>query len=175
MFPSNVFAEGITILNNTIFVLTWQNKKGYVYDLNFKKLNEWTYQTEGWGITHNDRQLIMSDGSEKLYFINPRSFKNVKTLTVTADGNPVKRLNELEYINGYIYANIWYSRDIAVIDPKTGFVVRFLDCNDFPVENHPEAVLNGIAYNNATGDFFLTGKLWSKIFKVRYDAIGSDP
>jgi len=173
-FPSNVFAEGLTILNNSIYVLTWLNKKGYVYDLNLKKLNEWTYKTEGWGITHNDRYLILSDGSSTLYFINPRSFKVVKTLSVkTGEGTDVRNLNELEYINGHIYANIWYSRDIAIIDPKTGVVVQFLDCNALPTPNHSDAVLNGIAYNNGTGDFYLTGKLWPKIYKVRYDAIGA--
>jgi len=170
-FPNDVFAEGITILNNSIYVLTWQNRKGYVYDLDFKKQNEWTYKTEGWGITNNDRNLIMSDGSSTLYFINPRSFKVVKTLNVQSDGKPVRHLNELEYINGFIYANIWYSRDIAIINPQTGAVVRFLDCNSLPIPNSFDAVLNGIAFNNNSNDFYLTGKLWSKIYKVHYDPV----
>jgi len=142
--------------------------------LNFNKVTEWTYQTEGWGITHNTKNLIMSDGTNSLYFIDPKTFKIVRTLKVkTSEGNPVRYLNELEYINSHIYANLWYSRDIAVINPKTGIVIQFLDCSTLPQIDNYDAVLNGIAYNNETGEFYLTGKLWNKLYKVKLEEIAS--
>jgi len=104
-------------------------------------------------------------------FLSPTTFKIIRTLKVkTSDGESVRWLNELEWINGYVYANVWYQKNIAVIHPKTGIVVQWLDCSSF-ANNLGDSVLNGIAYNNETGDFYLTGKLWPKIYKVRYEPI----
>jgi len=171
-FEPQIFAEGITIFQDKIYVLTWLNKIGYVFDLNFQQLATWSYNTQGWGLTHSKKHLIMSDGSNKLRWISPIDFKVVRTLEVlTPQREKVNNLNELEWINGHIYANIWYQREIAVINPKTGIVVQWLDCQSLPEPNDGDRVLNGIAYNNETGDLYLTGKLWPKIYKVLYQTV----
>ena len=170
--PGQYFGEGITVLNDKIYHLTWQNKVGFVYDARtYKQLREFKYDTEGWGITHDNKNLIMSDGSEKLYFLDTTSLKPVKTIIVMDGGTRVKKLNELEYINGYIYANVYETNWILKIDPASGKVVGRLDFS--PIGNeirsmYPNTdVLNGIAYDPKSKALLLTGKLWPKSYLVR--------
>jgi glutaminyl-peptide cyclotransferase len=173
-----LFGEGITILNNKIYQLTWEDKKVFVYDLDFNKLQELSWNDEGWGITNNDTLLIVSTGSSNLYYVDPATFKIVKTLPVTSSYGPVDRLNELEYINGYVYANVFGESYIYKIDLATGHVVGKMDCSvllpnyarenmNQPKYTSGEAVLNGIAYDSAAQRMFITGKLWPKLFEVK--------
>ena len=162
------FGEGITVFGDKIIQLTWLNKKGFVYDSNsFELLHEFTYSTEGWGITHDDSRLIMSDGTSTLYFLDPETFQTIGQIEVIDEG-PVARLNELEYINDKIYANIWKEEKIAVINPETGKVTAWIDLTGIDdSENHnTEEVLNGIAYNRNTDRLFVTGKMWSKLYEI---------
>ena len=170
--PGQYFGEGITVLNDKIYQLTWQNKVGFVYDAKtYQQLREFRYDTEGWGITHDNTNLIMSDGSEKLYFLDTVNLKPVKTITVMDGGTRVKKLNELEYINGYIYANVYETTWILKIDPATGKVAGRIDFS--PIGNeirsmYPNAdVLNGIAYDPKSKALLLTGKLWPKSYLIR--------
>ncbi len=166
------FGEGITILNNRIYQLTWQNKKGFIYDAEtFKKTGEFNYPTEGWGITNDGQYLIMSDGTSNLFYMTPDSVKLVKTLSVTDNYGPVPNLNELEYIEGFIYANQWQTPYILKIDPATGSVVGRLDFKKIQQEleaSNPEMdFLNGIAYDSASKKIYVTGKRWPALFEIR--------
>jgi glutaminyl-peptide cyclotransferase len=166
------FAEGITIFQNKIYQLTWQSKKGFIYDAKtFKKLSEFTYNTEGWGLTHDSTQLIMSDGSSNLYFMEPGTFRNTKILGVVDNNGPVSNLNELEYIDGYIYANQWQTNYILKIDPNSGRVVGKLNLdslvNEVDAKLPGHDYLNGIAYNPASKTVFITGKRWPSIYEIR--------
>lgn len=170
------FGEGNTILNGKIYLLTWQNKKGFVYDLNtFKKLREFSYVTEGWGITNDGHNLIMSDGSSNLFFLNPDTLNLVRTLTVTDNYGPVPNLNELEYINGFIYANQWQTPYILKIKPEDGKVVGRLDFKNLekdleaknPGFNFSDYVLNGIAWDSTAGKMYVTGKKWPTLYEIR--------
>ncbi len=169
---SEYFGEGITILNNKIYQLTWENKKGFIYDLNsFEKLSEFSYNTQGWGITHNNTHLIMSDGSSKLYLLDTLTLKPTKTINVTYDGQPVNALNELEFINGYIYANIWQTNLIAKIDVSTGITHGFLDLSKIAQQakliNPGADVLNGLAWHAGTQSLLVTGKYWPFIYVLK--------
>lgn len=165
------FAEGMTMFRGKVFQLTWKAGKGFIYDpATFEKTGEFAYTGEGWGLTHDDNSLIMSDGSSTLRFINPDNFTVEQTIKVTANGQPVERLNELEYVEGEIFANIWETDKIARIDPHSGKVVSSIDLTGLLPESDrtPETdVLNGIAYDAATERLFLTGKLWPKVFEVK--------
>ncbi len=166
------FGEGITILNNKVYQLTWENKKGFVYDLaTFEKLKEFEYKTEGWGLTHDNHQLILSDGTASIYFLDTTSFAVKKKIEVSYQGQPVKALNELEYIEGYLYANIWRTNWIAKIDPATGEVAGFLDLSKLTQQTqllNPEAdVLNGIAWHEGTKSMLVTGKNWPYIYVLK--------
>lgn len=167
---SKYFGEGITIYEDKIIQLTWQSNVGFVYDKsNFELLQEFSYPTEGWGITHDGEQLIMSDGSHRLYFLNPVTFERVGSINVTENSTPVSLLNELEYINGEIYANIWYNDSIIKIDPETGNVTGRIDLSGLlnPEDyNHTVNVLNGIAYDAENKRLFVTGKQWPKLFEI---------
>jgi len=168
------FGEGITVLNNKIYQLTWQEKIGFIYDARtYKKIGDWKYTTQGWGITHNDSHLIMSDGSDKLYFLDTVSLKPVKTIRVLDYKAPVKELNELEYVDGYIFANVWGTDTIIKIDPNSGMVVGKLNLSALTRQAKsasPAAdVLNGIAYDKNSKSFLVTGKLWTKTFLIRID------
>jgi glutaminyl-peptide cyclotransferase len=168
--PDQYFGEGITIWNESIIQLTWRSQIGFVYDLEtFELLGSFTYETEGWGLTHDDTHLIMSDGSNLLYYLDPETFDVVGQLPVFAGDKPVTQLNELEYIDGFIYANIWHSDRIARIDPKSGQVTAWLDLSDLfpPAErSNPQAVLNGIAYDAEGDRLLVTGKLWPSLFWI---------
>jgi len=169
--PDEFFGEGITIYGNKIIQLTWQSHTGFVYDKeSFELTDTFRYPTEGWGITCHSQQLIMSDGSSSLYFLNPETYKTEGQITVHDADGPVTRLNELEYIRGEIYANIWQSNRIARIDPQTGRVTAWIELENllsFEDCRYPVDVPNGIAYNAEKDRLFVTGKLWPKIFEIR--------
>ena len=165
--PDDLFGEGITIFGDKIIQLTWQNHIGFVYDKNsFDLLQNFSYSTEGWGITHDGTNLIMSDGTANLYFLDPETFQIIDQIEVI-DEEPVTQLNELEYIGKRVYANIWHENKIAIIDPETGQVTGWIDLSGInDAENIRENVLNGIAYDQNSERLFVTGKRWSKIFEI---------
>jgi glutamine cyclotransferase len=162
------FGEGITILGDQLYQLTWKNQKCLVYNKSdFTSIKEFTYNGEGWGLCNDGKSLIMSDGSERIYFRNPKTFDVERTIEVYTDQGPIARLNELEYVDGLIYANIWTSNNIAVIDPVTGKVLATIDATQLVQEGKGNGeVLNGIAYNSATKKLYMTGKFWPKLFEV---------
>ncbi len=168
--PNKFFGEGITVIGDKIFQLTWQSKTGFVYNREtFQQLGEFTYPTEGWGLTHDGNHLIMSDGSSTIHFIDPVSFEEIASIQVFDDNGPVNRLNELEYIKGKIYANVWQTDRIVIINPQTGKVTGWIDLKGLlnPDELiQPVDVLNGIAYDATTDQLFVTGKLWPKLFEI---------
>lgn len=166
---ASYFGEGISIFGDELFQLTWKNGKCYVYDKNtFSVLRELKYTGEGWGLCHDDKNLIMSDGSERIYFRDPKTFEIVKTIEIYTDQGPLNYLNELEYIDGKIYANIWTSSNIAVIDPQTGKVLAYIDASDVVKQGKGNGeVLNGIAWNKASKKTYLTGKYWPKLFEIK--------
>lgn len=169
--PAEYFAEGLAVLNGQMFQLTWQSHKCFVYDLaTFQKEKEFTYPGEGWGLATDGHLLIMSDGTEQIRFLDPATFGEKRRITVTAHGKPVNRLNELEYIKGEIYANIWITDFVVRIDPATGNVVGVIDFSGLLSPQDRDAttdVLNGIAYDAASDRLFITGKCWPKLFEVR--------
>ena len=164
------FGEGITIWRDSIVQLTWKSGKGFVYDRRtFEPEGTFSYPTEGWGITHDGERLIISDGTATLYFWDPTSFAEVARLQVHDQYGPVVRLNELEYIEGEVYANIWQTDRIARIDPETGRVGAWIDLSGLlsPEDRSPSTdVLNGIAHDPASGRIFVTGKRWPKLFEI---------
>ena len=165
------FGEGMTVLNNKVYQVTWQHQIGFIYDYQtFERLGQFNYEGEGWGLTTDGQSLILSDGSNRLRFLDPNNFRVIRTIAVTENGQPVRQLNELEYIKGEIYANIWHSTRIVTINPQTGAVTASMDCADLVSQSgahDEEAVLNGIAYDEASGRLFVTGKLWPKLFEIR--------
>jgi glutamine cyclotransferase len=169
--PDRFFAEGLTDWRHHLIQLTWQAHSGFVYDLaSFAKLDEFSYPTEGWGLTHDDSHLILSDGSSVLRYLDPATFETVRTLRVTAGNGPVKNLNELEYIEGEIYANIWETDLIARISPDSGKVLDFIDLTGLLPDRDRTAetnVLNGIAYDSQNKRIFVTGKFWPKLFEIQ--------
>lgn len=169
--PSKYFAEGLTNWSNTLIQLTWQSHVALVYDrFSFRLLHTFSYGGEGWGLTQNGKTLILSDGSAALRFIDPETFHEIRRITVKDHGKPVTELNELEYIHGEVYANIWHSDRIARIAPATGKVLGWIDPSGLlPASQRAskEAVLNGIAYDAVHDRLFVTGKLWPKIFEIK--------
>jgi len=169
--PPQFFGESLTIYGNKIIQLTWQSHIGFVYDkYSFKLLQEFEYSNEGWGITHDGKHLIMSDGTSTLHFLDPESFKEIGQIEVSANDIPVTRINELEYIQGEIYANIWQTERIARIDPLTGQVIGWIDLKGILTpEDCKETVdfLNGIAYDAKDDRLFVTGKFWPKLFEIQ--------
>ena len=165
------FGEGLALLNNKLYPLTWREATGFVYDLHtLELLNTWQYPTEGWGITTDGTNLVMSDGSDTIYFIDPESFETVREIRVTLDGNPLSAINELEWIEGAIFANIYLTDNIARIDPQTGKVLSMLNMSGLrPATNQPKAgeVLNGIAYDPSSQRLFVTGKFWDVLYEIR--------
>lgn len=165
------FGEGIALWQERIVQLTWREQKGFVYDkASFDSLREFSYATEGWGITHDGKKLIMSDGSANLYFFDPDSLTEIGRITIKEQDKPVARLNELEFIKGKIYANIWQTDRIAIIALETGQVEAWIDLTDLLKSEEragSEDVLNGIAYDAQSDRLFVTGKLWPKLFHIR--------
>jgi glutamine cyclotransferase len=165
----NYFGEGITIYGDNVYQLTWESQKCFVYNKTFFNLTgEFSYAGEGWGLTHDDTRLIMSNGSAVLTFLDPVSFQVVGTLRVHDGDSPVENLNELEYIKGDIYANVWHQDKIAIINVQTGQVKGWINLAGLyqPSDSDPENVLNGIAYDASNNRLFVTGKRWSQLFEI---------
>jgi glutamine cyclotransferase len=168
---SKYFAEGLTEWGSTLVQLTWQNHEARVYDrFSFRLLRTFNYTGEGWGLTQDGKSLILSDGSATLRFFDPANFHETRRIAVTDRGAPVTQLNELEFVHGEIYANIWHSDRIARISPKTGHVLGWIDLTGLLPDNQrstAEAVLNGIAFDPVHNRLFVTGKLWPKLFEIK--------
>jgi len=168
--PVRFFGEGITIYGNRVIQLTWRARVGFVYHKQtFQLLDTFNYSTEGWGITHDGKSLIISDGTSTLYFLDPQTFREVDRLEVHTRDGPVSRLNELEYVQGELYANVWKTDRIARISPETGEVVGWIDLEGLlePEDRYRRIdVLNGIAYDVKNDRLFVTGKLWPKLFEI---------
>jgi glutamine cyclotransferase len=168
--PDAFFGEGIALYGDKIFQLTWQSRVGFVYAKDsFAPLRAFSYPTEGWGLTHDGARLIMSDGTATLRFLDPDTLEEIGRLDVVDDRGPVERLNELEYVRGEIYANVWQTDRVARIDPRTGFVLGWIDLSGLlgaEDRRQPVDVLNGIAYDPAGDRLFVTGKLWPKLFEI---------
>jgi glutamine cyclotransferase len=168
--PKQHFGEGITVFRNEIFQLTWQSGIGFVYDRKtFDLKRTFRYTGEGWGLTEHANELIMSDGTDSLRFIDPVSFSERRRLRVTAAGQPLARLNELEFVKNEVYANVWTTDHIARIDPVTGKVTGYVDLSGLlsPRERSSADVLNGIAYDASTDRLFVTGKWWPRLFEIK--------
>ena len=169
--PSEYFGEGLTIWEDALIQLTWRENVGFVYDLqNFLLIFEFNYATEGWGLTHDGSRLIQSDGTATLSFLDPETYQVIETIAVTDQGAEVDQLNELEYIQGEVYANIWQTDKIVRIDPQTGTIRGWIDLAGILPEDSitPSTnVLNGIAYDAETNRLFVTGKNWPSLFEIR--------
>ncbi len=165
------FGEGLTDWHSHLIQLTWQAHLGFVYDtFSFRTLRTFTYLWEGWGLTHDSHHLILSDGTSVLHLLDPSTFKAAGKIQVTADGHPVMNLNELEYIRGEIYANIWETNRIARISPATGKVIGWIDLSGLrppSTQQNDNAVLNGIAYDNQHDRLYVTGKLWPNLYEIK--------
>jgi glutamine cyclotransferase len=165
------FGEGLAEWNEQLVQLTWRSQIAFVYDLvSLSPRRMFGYSGEGWGLTHNQREFILSDGTDTLRFFNPNTFRETRRLIVRDGNTPVENLNELEYVRGEIYANIWHSDKIARISPQSGQVVGWIDLNGLmsaAYKLEPEAVLNGIAYDAANNRLFVTGKLWPRLFEIQ--------
>lgn len=166
------FGEGIVNWKDQIVQLTWQTQVGFVYDLNtFQKKREFRYPGEGWALTQDGHRLIMDDGTAQIRFWNPDSLAETERITVTDGGQPVANLNELEWVDGEIYANIWGTTRIARINPESGKVVGWIDLSEVEkssgADANSDSVLNGIAYDSKTHRLFVTGKRWPKLFEIR--------
>ncbi|MEM7661111.1 MAG: glutaminyl-peptide cyclotransferase [Pseudomonadota bacterium] len=170
--PAQYFGEGSTPVGDTIVMLTWRSGVGVVFDKNsFAPIRSFTYPGEGWGLTDDGEQLYLSDGSPVIRVLDQKSFAQIGRLNVTYAGSPLPRLNELEWIGGRIWANVWQTDRIVIIDPTTGIVEQQIDfTNLYPAEDRAsplDDVLNGIAYDEETGQIYVTGKNWSKLFEIR--------
>jgi glutamine cyclotransferase len=167
----DLFGEGVALVGDRLVQLTWTTQRGFVYDRDsFKLLREFNYKTEGWGITYDGKNLVMSDGTSTLTYLDPESFQPVRRLNVTWNGRPQDNLNELEYIEGEIWSNVWQTNYILRIDPETGRVKSFLDMKNLlapQLRTGSEDVLNGIAYDAQNKRIFVSGKRWPRIFEIR--------
>ncbi len=167
------FAEGLAHVNNKLYQITWQSKKAFVYDLDTFNLEKtFSYNTEGWGICFDGKDLYMSDGTSTIYKRDPKDFKILSQYKIKLDNKEIDYLNELECVDSYIYANIWQTNKILKINKQSGQVVAEIDASNLlkasGASQDPNAVLNGIAYNPRSKNFYLTGKLWPKLFEVSF-------
>jgi glutamine cyclotransferase len=171
-YPEHIFAEGVTVYEGSIYQLTWKNKKIFQYDQeDFSLIRAWPYPREGWGLTHDTQHLILSDGSSSLYFLDPKDLSEQRRITVRDGEREIMRLNELEYIKGTLYANVWTSTKIALIDPQDGRVQGWLDLTELSRGMQKPAYrgedsLNGIMYDPENNRIFVTGKLWPLLFEI---------
>jgi glutamine cyclotransferase len=165
------FGEGAAEMDGKIFQLTWQSQQGFIYDAKtLEKRGTFPYQGEGWGLASDASSLIMSDGSDRLRYIDPKTFHVWRELAVRIGDKPVNRLNELEFVEGEIFANVWHTEKIIRINPKDGNVIGVIDLTGIDAKENrrnPEHVLNGIAYDPETREMFVTGKCWQKIYQIR--------
>lgn len=168
--PAGPFGEGIVNWQGQIISLTWQGGVGYRWDrASLRRLGEWHYPGEGWALTQNGTDIVMSDGTPEIRFLDPATLAERRRITVTAQGNPVQRVNELEWVRGRIYANIWMTGYIVIIDPASGRVTGTIDLRALAAENagnDPDAVLNGIAYDAPHNRLFVTGKNWPHLYQI---------
>ncbi len=169
--PDVIFGEGITIYNDNIIQLTWESKIGFVYNKDsFTLLQKFEYSSQGWGIACNGERLVMSDGSSTLFFLDLETFKRTGQIRVRDENGPVEMLNELEYVKGEIFANVWKTDRIVRIDPDSGKVTGWIDLKGLLMQvgpMKPVDVLNGIAYDSNKDRLFVTGKLWPKLFEIK--------
>ncbi len=167
------FAEGLTDWGDRLIQLTWRSSIGFVYDLRTLRVQrEFSYLGEGWGLTHDRKRLIMSDGSSSLRFLDPATFKEIGRVSVKDRGEPVENLNELDFVRNDVFANVWHTDRIAIIEPRSGQVIGWIDLSGLLSNSYrtdPEAVLNGIAYDSAGDRLFVTGKLWPKLFEIHLE------
>ena len=167
------FGEGLTDWGDRLISITWRHREGFVWrKADFAQLSRFRYEGEGWGLTQDGRQIIMSDGSADLRFLDPETLGEQRRVTVTWHGRPVPLLNELEYVRGEVLANVWYDRRIARIDPASGEVIDWIDLSPLVGRvkaSDPDAVLNGIAYDAKGDRLFVTGKYWPSLFEIRLD------
>lgn len=168
------FAEGLAAVGDRLYQLTWREGVAFIYDAQtLRQVSQVAYQGEGWGLTSDGRRLVVSDGSSYLTFVDPTTFQVDTTLRVTDGGRPVDQLNELEWVRGEIWANVWHTHRIARIDPATGRVKGWLDLSALiPAVADPEAVLNGIAYDEQANRLLVTGKLWPRLYEIRVPSLG---
>jgi len=166
--PPQYFGEGMTIIGDKVYQLTYTSGLGFIYNKRtFKLTNTFHYKTEGWGLTHDGNTLIMSDGSANLCFLSSKTFKKIRCITAHSKDKIIRNLNELEWIHGKIYANIFTKRIIAIINPKNGNLIGFIDLRKLQKpSSDPEAVMNGTAYNAKTHDLIVTGKYWPKLYEI---------
>lgn len=167
--PRKYFGEGITLFGDRIIQLTWKSRTGFSYDRKtFRLLDEFRYDTEGWGLTHDGTRLILSDGTDTLRFLDPNTFAETGRLKIRSNGRPLRQINELEFIDGQIYANVLPTDYIAIIAPRTGRVTGWIDLRGLysSPRNASTSVLNGIAYIPETKHLLVTGKLWPKIYEI---------
>lgn len=167
------FGEGITFFNDRIYQLTYKTKKGFVYDAKtYKKLKEFTYNTEGWGLTNDGKNLVMSDGTSSLYFLDPESLRVINVVNVSDNNGSIPNINELEYIDGFIFANQWQTPYVLKIDPASGRVVGRMDFSkmvDQVKNQYPEAEeFNGIAFDSTTRKLYVTGKKWPRLYEIKF-------
>jgi glutaminyl-peptide cyclotransferase len=169
---SQYFGEGIAVIGDRIYQLTYQTGVGFVYDRKtFGRLEEFSYKGEGWGLTYDGQRLIMSDGTDTLRFWDPQTLGEIGRLRVRDGDDAIRNINELEYVDGAIYANVWQEERIARIDPKTGVVTAWIDMSNLLTATERSRgvdVLNGIAHDPKTGHFLITGKLWPWVFEVEF-------
>jgi glutaminyl-peptide cyclotransferase len=167
LLPKQYFGEGLTVINDSLIQLTWQNNLGFIYNKEtFSLLGNFSYSTEGWGLTYNGGELIMSDGTSNLTFINPDTFQETGHLSVHDANNFITNVNELEYVNGDLFANIWLQQKIAIINPQTGLVKGWIDLTGIYQPNNTDDVLNGIAYDSQTNRLYVTGKNWPNLYQI---------
>jgi glutamine cyclotransferase len=168
--PPSFFGEGVAVFGNRIFQITWKSQVGFVYDKSsFRLLQKFSYPHQGWGVTHDGKRLIISDGSSVLHLLDPKDFRETGILRVHDDRGPVEGLNELEYVRGAIYANVWPTDNVAVIDARTGRVKRWIDLKGLLAKEDLQGVdvTNGIAYDAEGDRLFVTGKFWPKLFEIK--------
>jgi glutaminyl-peptide cyclotransferase len=178
--PPQYFGEGIVNWKNRLISLTWKSEVGFVYDLNTLKLQRhFAYKGEGWALTQDGKRLIMSDGTPDLRFLDPDTLKETGRVTVTYDGKPVPQINELEWVKGKVYANVWHTDMLIIVDPARGDITGVVDLTGLMPLNQrppgPDSVLNGIAYDAVHDRLFVTGKNWPRLFEIRVLPAGQLP
>jgi len=167
LLPISYFGEGLTAVNDSLVQLTWQEKIGFIYDKQtFGLLGNFSYSTQGWGLTYNGSELIMSDGTSNLYFLDPVTYQKVGQISVRDGNTSITNINELEYVNGTVYANIWQQQKIAIINPQTGIVKGWIDLTGIYQSSGTDDVLNGIAFDQQTNSLYVTGKDWPYLYQI---------
>ncbi len=172
LLPTKFYGEGLAVVNDTLVQLTWKENMGFIYDKEtLSLLANFSYSTQGWGLTYDGNRLIMSDGSPNLYFLDPTTFQRIGQVSVHDGNTTLTDINELEYVNGDVYANIWLQQRIAIINPQTGQVKGYIDLSGLYKSNNPsnnlDNVLNGIAYDPQTDRLFITGKDWPNLYQIK--------